>query len=127
MSAEEAAFLKSAEGGSVKTHYAPEVLGAGAAGLGAAIAAELTGPVFVTIDIDVFDPSVMPSTGTPEPGGLGWYDVTALLRAVATKCNVVGFDLVELAPQAGNVAPDFMAARLVYKMMAYMNAALDKV
>ncbi len=131
LSAQEAEFLKSAsrKGGaaSVVTHYAPEVLGADVAALGARIAAELTDPVFVTIDIDVFDPSVMPSTGTPEPGGLGWYDVTALLKAVAAAKRIVGFDLVELAPQKGNVAPDFMAARLVYKMMAYINARQGRV
>jgi agmatinase len=118
LSAEEAGFLKSPGEASVKTYYAAEILKSGA-GLAASIAAELTDPVFVTIDIDVFDPSVMPSTGTPEPGGLGWYEVIALLKGVASKRNVVGFDLVELCPQPGNVAPDFMAARLVYKMMAY--------
>ena len=123
LSIEEAGFLKSAGGSggaSVKTHYAVEILGAGGAALAARVAGELSDPVFVTIDIDVFDPSVMPSTGTPEPGGLGWYAVTALLKGVASKRNVVGFDLVELCPQPGNVAPDFMAARLVYKMMAYI-------
>ena len=96
--------------------------GGGGAALAAGVAGELTDPVFVTIDIDVFDPSVMPSTGTPEPGGLGWYDVIALLKGVASARRVVGFDLVELCPKQSNVAPDFMAARLVYKMMAYMNA-----
>ena len=127
LSAEEAGFLKETGGASVLTHYAPEVLGDDGAGLGAQVADELTDPVFVTIDIDVFDPSVMPSTGTPEPGGLGWYDVTALLKAVVARRKVVGFDVVELAPQKGNVAPDFMAARLVYKMMAYINAAQGAV
>jgi agmatinase len=120
LSAEEAGFLKSAEGAGVKTHYAVDMLGADPAALAASIAEELADPVFVTIDIDVFDPSVMPSTGTPEPGGLGWYEVTTLLKAVASVRNVVGFDLVELCPQQGNVAPDFMAARLIYKMMAYI-------
>ncbi len=122
LSAEEAGFLKSPGGASVKTYNAAEILKSGefGAALAARVAGELTDPVFVTIDIDVFDPSVMPSTGTPEPGGLGWYEVTALLKGVASKRNVVGFDLVELCPQPGNVAPDFMAARLVYKMMAYL-------
>ncbi|MBI5287166.1 MAG: arginase family protein [Deltaproteobacteria bacterium] len=77
--------------------------------------------VFVTIDLDVFDPSIMPATGTPEPGGLGWYDVLNLLKAVATKRRVVGFDVVELCPIPGNIAPDFLAARLVYKMMGYIS------
>ena len=119
LSAEEAEFLKSAEGAEVKTHYAVDILGTDSAALAASIAAELADPVFVTIDIDVFDPSVMPSTGTPEPGGLGWYEVITLLKTVASVRRVVGFDLVELCPQQGNVAPDFMAARLIYKMMAF--------
>lgn len=71
--------------------------------------------VYVSIDIDVFDPGVVPSTGTPEPGGLGWYDVIKIIKTVASKRKVVGFDLVELSPVKGNNAPDFMAAKLVYK------------
>ncbi len=75
--------------------------------------------VYITIDLDVFDPSIMPSTGTPEPGGLGWYDVLAFLKAVCGKKNVVGFDVVELCPDSGNKAPDFLAAKLVYKLLSY--------
>jgi agmatinase len=73
--------------------------------------------IYLSIDIDVLDPSVMPSTGTPEPGGLSWYDVNAILRSVVTGRQVVGFDLVELCPQPGNHGPDFTAAKLVYRMM----------
>jgi agmatinase len=80
---------------------------------------KLGGDVYITIDLDVFDPSIMPSTGTPEPGGLGWYDVLAFLRAVCGKKNVVGFDVVELCPDSGNKAPDFLAAKLVYKLLSY--------
>ena len=76
--------------------------------------------VYVTIDLDVFDPSVMPSTGTPEPGGLDWYQVIGLLRKVAEKRHVVGFDVVELMPNKYNKAPDFMAAKLVYKFLSYI-------
>ena len=79
--------------------------------------APLSGDVYVSIDLDVFDPGEMPAVGTPEPGGLGWYDVLGILRAVAAERNVVGFDLVELAPIPGNVAPDYLAARLAYKAM----------
>ncbi|MBF0216193.1 MAG: agmatinase [Candidatus Omnitrophica bacterium] len=86
----------------------------------------LTGNVYVTIDLDVFDPSIMPSTGTPEPGGLGWYDVTALLRKVAEKKNIVGFDCVELCPNANDKAPDFLAAKLVYKLLSYVFASKSK-
>jgi agmatinase len=74
---------------------------------------------YVTIDLDVFDPSIMPSTGTPEPGGLLWYDVLALLRAVTAAKTVVGFDVVELCPIAANKAPDFLAAKLIYKLLSY--------
>jgi agmatinase len=61
----------------------------------------------------------MPSTGTPEPGGLLWYDVLALLKAVSEKKNIVGFDVVELCPDAKNKAPDFLAAKLIYKLLSY--------
>ena len=76
--------------------------------------------VYVTIDLDVLDPSVMPSTGTPQPGGLTWYQVTALLKAVAEYRNVVGFDVVELCPNESNKAPDLLAAKLVYKFLSYI-------
>lgn len=84
---------------------------------------KLTDNVYITIDLDVFDPSIMPSTGTPEPGGLLWYDVLALLRAVCEKKNVVGFDVVELCPNQDNNAADFTAAKLIYKLLAYKFAA----
>lgn len=75
--------------------------------------------VYITIDLDVFDPSIMPSTGTPEPGGLLWYEVLALLKAVCKKKNVVGFDVVELCPNEQQKSPDFLAAKLVYKLLNY--------
>lgn len=86
------------------------------------VAALPPGPVFVTVDLDGFDPSVIPGTGTPEPGGLGWWQGLALLRAVCAARPVVGFDVVELEPQAGSRVSDFAAARLVYKMMGYVLA-----
>ena len=70
----------------------------------------------ITIDLDVFDPSIMPSTGTPEPGGLGYYEVLHFLRTVFESRNVVGFDVVELCPNQINKAPDFLAARLIYQL-----------
>ncbi len=79
----------------------------------------LPAEVYVTVDLDVFDPAVMPATGTPEPGGLDWYRVTAVLREVARRRRIVGFDVVELAPVAGNVAPDFLAAKLLYRLLGY--------
>ena len=80
----------------------------------------LTDNVYVTIDLDVFDPAIMPSTGTPEPGGLGWYDVLKLLRAVSDNKSIVGFDVVELCPDDRNKAPDFLAAKLIYKVLSYI-------
>ena len=79
----------------------------------------LSEKVYITIDLDVFDPSIMPSTGTPEPGGLLWYDVLELLKAVFDDKEVVGFDVVELCPDERNKAPDFLAAKLIYKLLSY--------
>jgi agmatinase len=75
--------------------------------------------VYVTFDVDAFDPSLMPSTGTPEPGGLFWYDVMRILRAACDGRHIVGFDVNELAPIPGLHAPDFTAAKLAYKLMGY--------
>lgn len=86
------------------------------------VLAQLTDDVYITLDVDVFDIGIMPSTGTPEPGGLGWYDVITLLRAAVEQKNVVGFDIVELAPNEANPAPDFMAAKVVYKLLSYREA-----
>lgn len=80
---------------------------------------QLSQEVYITFDLDVFDSSLMPSTGTPEPGGLFWYDAMKLLRRVAEKKKVVGFDVVELMPKPQNRAPDFLAAKLVYKILSY--------
>ncbi len=77
----------------------------------------LSDNVYITIDLDVFDPSIMPSTGTPEPGGLWWYDVLELMEQVSKKRNIVGFDVVELCPSK-NVASDFLAAKLIYKLLS---------
>jgi agmatinase len=74
--------------------------------------------VYISIDLDVFDPSVLPSTGTPEPGGLDWYNVTKFLKEVCKNRNLIGFDVVELCPTK-NKAPDFLAAKLIYKLLSY--------
>src|SRR5262245_44456707 len=79
----------------------------------------LSDTVYITIDVDGFDPGIMPATGTPEPGGLSWYEALALLRLVISSRNVVGCDIVELSPIGGNVAPNFMCAKLVYKILSY--------
>jgi agmatinase len=75
--------------------------------------------VYITIDVDGFDPAIMPATGTPEPGGLSWYEGLKLLRRVAERRTVVGCDIVELSPMPGHVAPNFLCAKLVYKILSY--------
>jgi agmatinase len=80
--------------------------------------AALSDDVYVTIDLDGLDPSIMPATGTPEPGGLSWDQVNQLLEAVAGKHRIVGADIVELSPIGGLVAPDFLAAKLAYRLIA---------
>ncbi|MEM8886094.1 MAG: agmatinase [Planctomycetota bacterium] len=84
--------------------------------------AALPEEVYVTFDVDGLDPSIVPGTGTPEPGGLGWWEALALLRAVFTQRRVVGFDVVELLPEPPSCVSDFAAARLVFKMLAYAEA-----
>ena len=79
----------------------------------------LSRSVYVSIDLDVFDPSLMPAVGTPEPGGMDWYEVTSLLKAVAAERHIVGFDVVELCPREGPVACAYTAAKLVYKLVGY--------
>jgi agmatinase len=79
----------------------------------------LTDTVYITIDVDGFDPAIMPATGTPEPGGLSWREGLQLLRRVIERRTVVGCDIVELAPMGGNVAPNFMCAKLIYKILSY--------
>ncbi len=85
---------------------------------------ESLGPhVYVTIDVDGLDPSIMPATGTPEPGGLSWQEITALLRATAQRRTIVSADVVELSPIPGLVAPSFLCAKLLYKLLTYRFAA----
>ena len=91
-----------------RTEYLAEVCG------------QLSPNVYVSIDLDVMDPSIMSAVGTPEPGGLTWWDVTVLLRHVTSRYNVVGFDIVELSPEEGPVACSATAARLAYKVMGYI-------
>lgn len=79
--------------------------------------------VYITIDIDGFDPAFAPGTGTPEPGGLSWTQVTTLLRRVCTERQVVAADIVEVAPVPGMRVTEFLAARLAYKLIAYTQVA----
>jgi agmatinase len=114
LSREEADWVK-ARG--KKLFYAAEVLTSPA--IATEIGDALTDDVYITICLDGLDPSIMPAVGTPEPGGLGWYDVLRIVRRVAETRHVVGFDVVELFPMPGNIAPDFLAAKLVYKVLGY--------
>jgi agmatinase len=86
----------------------------------AKVLADLSPNVYLTIDLDGFDPAFVPATGTPEPGGLDWVQVTSLIRAVADHKKIVGMDVVELLPQPGDHASDFLAAKLVYKCLGYI-------
>ena len=79
----------------------------------------MTNNVFLTIDLDAFDPSIMPSTGTPEPGGILWYETLEFLKKIFKEKNVVGFDIVELCPNEKEKSSDFLAAKLYYKMLSY--------
>lgn len=81
--------------------------------------ARLTDKVYLTIDLDAFDPSFLAATGTPEPGGMGWYETLKYLRRVFREKEVVGFDIVELAPESAHKASNFLAAKLYYKLLSY--------
>lgn len=86
------------------------------------VIAQLSDSVYVTIDVDGFDPSIIPATGTPEPGGLLWHEVLGLLRQVCRQRQVIAFDVVELAPTPQSHHSEFTAAKLTYKMLGYIAA-----
>jgi len=76
--------------------------------------------IYISIDLDVFDPSIMPSVGAPEPGGMKWYDFLKAIRKIISNKNVVGLDITELCPIKDIMAPDFTAAKLIYKILGYI-------
>jgi agmatinase len=121
MSVEEAAFLAESQ---VKSFTADDILEA-RDGYEAVIR-HLQDDIYISVDLDVFDPAFMPATGTPEPGGIGWKEMLRLIRAVSKKCCIRGFDVVELSPIPGLVAPDFLAAKLTYRMMGYALSNINK-
>jgi agmatinase len=88
-----------------------------------AVVESLGADVYVTIDVDGMDPAIMPATGTPEPGGLTWQEILALLRATAERRRIVAADIVELSPIPGMVAPNFLCAKLLYKLLTYRFAS----
>jgi len=115
LSKEEAEYIK---GKSLEIISAREILrGEGWKKL---ILCHLSSEVYLTIDLDVLDPSIMPAVGTPEPGGLGWYQILNILRYLAQNKRVLGMDIVELSPLEENITPDFLAAKLVYKAIGYI-------
>jgi agmatinase len=83
------------------------------------VVATLGDPVYITIDVDGLDPAIMPATGTPEPGGLSWSEILAVLRATCRGRHVVACDVVELSPLPAMIAPNFLCAKLVYKILTY--------
>ncbi|MFA4857718.1 MAG: agmatinase [Candidatus Margulisiibacteriota bacterium] len=121
MSQEEYGFAK-ASGQSKKIHLTDNLIRQSAISLAAInpILRQLSNTVYISFDVDVLDPAEMPSTGTPEPGGLHYNQVVDIIRAVTRQKNVVGFDVVELAPIKGLLAPNYLAARLVYKILALL-------
>ena len=106
----------------VTTYFAHDLRATGLASRHDEILSTLTEQVYLTMDIDVFDPAFVPGTGTPEPGGLDWTDVTGLIRALCAKKQVVGFDVVEVLPLPGSVVSEFLAAKLIYRTMGYIAA-----
>ncbi len=121
LSREEADYLKNRK--RLKVFYASRITGRG--DWIEKVISSLSPHVYLTLDLDVLDPGIMPSVGTPEPGGLGWYETLAFLRRLTRKKKIVGFDFMELSPQPGNIAPDFLAAKLVYKLLGYIFRSLS--
>ena len=118
MSKEEKDFLATQANGKVKTISVYDILDMPM--WKDAASNSLTENVYITIDLDVFDPALVPAVGTPEPGGIGWCETLELLKEVVKDKKVVGFDIVELCPIKGQIASDFLAAKLIYKLLGYV-------
>jgi agmatinase len=103
-----------------KVYWAKDIVRAPMKAWIAKVLDDLGPNVYLTVDLDGFDPSVVPATGSPEPGGLDWHQVTSLVRAVADHKKIVAMDVVELLPQPGDHASDFLAAKLIYKCLGYI-------
>ena len=103
-----------------KIYWAKDIARAPLKGWIAKVLADLSANIYVTINMDGFDPSIVPATSSPEPGGLDWYQITSLLRAVASHKKIVGMDVVELLPLADHHASNILAAKLIYKCLGYI-------
>ena len=112
---EEAELIKSSP--LINTWYAHQI--AANANWQDEVVAALPEKIYLTIDADGFDPSVMPAVGTAEPGGLGWFETLQFLKKVCTQKEVVGFDIVECAPKEGEILTQFSLAKLLYKILGY--------
>ena len=117
LSSEEAAALPKLN---TKIYWAQEIRRQPTAEWAERVVADLSPHVYVTIDVDGFDPSILPATGTPEPDGLSWEQGTTLLRRVASQRSIVALDVVELLPTAGLHAADFLVAKLIYRILGYI-------
>ncbi len=120
LSPEEAQFIRTS---GITTFYAHQIRATEE--WTAAVLPRLSQNVYVTFDVDAFDPPLMPSTGTPEPNGLLWPETMKLLRLIGEQKRIVGFDVVEFAPHRGVPHPDYTAAKLTYKLMNYAFRARD--
>jgi agmatinase len=103
--------------GKIHTYYAHEIRRN--SGWQKEALSKLSGNVYLTIDADGFDPSIVPAVGTAEPNGLYWNETLEFLRQVFSKCNVVGFDVVEIAPREGDILSEYTMAKLVYRLIGY--------
>ena len=81
--------------------------------------------IYITFDVDAFDPSIMPATGTPEPGGLAWHQTFELLERIVSARQIIGFDLVELAPVSGMHFPEFTVARFIYNLLGLITRKIE--
>ncbi len=117
LSAEEARELPDLP---TKIYWAKDIVRAPLKSWIATVLADISASVYLTISVDAFDPAIVPATSRPEPGGLDWYQVTSLLRAVAGHKKIVGMDVVDLVPQVGHHASDALAAKLIYKCLGYV-------
>ncbi|MBI4834042.1 MAG: agmatinase [Planctomycetes bacterium] len=106
--------------GNIRTFFAHQMRGKDIKKIAKQIDKTLSGNVYITIDLDVFDPAYMPGVGTPEPGGLSWYEILDILKTICHTHTIVGFDVVELCPLKGNNISEFTAAKLVYRMIGYL-------
>lgn len=105
--------------GEIRTFFIHDLTDRAAEDWAQEVAESVSGPCYLTVDLDGLDPAIMPSTGTPEPGGLNWHGITMLIKALAGRGPIVGADVVELAPIPGLVAPDFLAARLALRIAGF--------